>query len=155
MKVWLGIAGLVFLFAAAFLIRIPVETEGGIQHTGLLVIEDIREYPASVEVVATTNSDIGVALEEGELDFGILSEGMKAHKTIQLSSSSPVRIRAWAEGNISDIISFESQSFILDGPGSLEMTVDAAEQGSYSGTILLSSSGFRSAWLSWLNGYIA
>jgi hypothetical protein len=155
MEKWLGVLGLIIIAAAMLLIRFPSENDQGISYSGLLVSEDVRTYPVMVKVVPQDNGTIGVALQDYEMDFGILSQGMVARKTIRLDSGSePVKVRVWPEGNISGIVNFSPSNFVLEGPREVEIAVTAKELGYYSGNIHISSAGSNYKWLRWVNQWL-
>jgi hypothetical protein len=150
----LGLAGIVLIFVGLSLIRFPVEGDEGIAYSGLFVSERTAEYPIYVEVVPIEEGEIGVSLEDQELDFGVLSQGMVARKTIKLESASPVRVMVWAEGNISDMVGFSSSDFVMDGSGEVEVSLEASGLGNYSGMVYISSRVPNYSWLGGLTPWI-
>ncbi len=153
MNRWFGVLGLVIILAAAFLIRFPGQERG--LFTGLLVSESVTEYPLIVEVVPYQDRSIGIALQDNELDFGVLSQGMTARKTIKLESPGvPVRIRAWAEGGIAGMVELSRTEFLLNGPGSIEVSLKASDVGNYTGTLCISSGSAKYGWLGWITPWI-
>ena len=151
MNRWMGLLGVVVMIAAALLIRIPQENEQGVDYTGLLTSENVRAYHVMVRVVPPDNTTIGVALQDYELDFGILPQGTTARKSISLDSDVPVRVRLWSDGNVSGILKFSNPDFVLEGTGSVELIMSAPDQGYYEGNVYISS---RSPRLSWLRGLV-
>jgi hypothetical protein len=152
MRRWIGLAGILIILVAAALIRFPEEISGGIVYTGLVATERVSSYPVYAKVVGPENDTIGIALQDYELDFGVLPQGVVARRTIDLGNDgSPVKVGLWSEGNISGILSFSKQDFILDGPESVEIIINATEQGSFSGTMFVSSRIYNYRWLDWLN----
>ncbi len=148
MKAWLGVAGIILVAAAVLLIRIPTETDSGMRYTGLLVSERVMEYPISVSVVSGGERDIGVALQDSELDFGRLVMGMVARKSMSLQGDgSLVSVRLWPEGNISPMVSFSHDSILLKEDQEVEVIVNATKQGSFSGRVMISVSRPSAGWL--------
>jgi hypothetical protein len=144
---WLGVFGIVLILIGALLIRFPVDDGEGVVYTGLFVSQNIVEYPVLVEVVPSSERNIGVSLEDYELDFGVLAKGLVAHKSINLESEKPVRVRIWADGNISGMVDISKPDFVLDGPDSVEISLNATDTGSYSGSIIISTSILNYPWL--------
>jgi hypothetical protein len=152
---WYGLLGVVLIIAAAFLIRIPHKDGQAAEFTGLFLSERVVEYPIMVEVVPYDNNTIGVALQDYELDFGILSQGMKARRELQLDSrGAQVKVNAWAEGDIADLVTISKNGFILNGKDSLEVGVEATEVGNHSGTLFLSSRAVNYKWMGWLTAWV-
>jgi hypothetical protein len=155
MRKWFGVLGLLIILAAAFLIRLPVRSGNLTEFTGLLVSENVVEYPIIVEVVPYSNMTIGVALQNYELDFGILSQGMKARKTINLESPNvPVKVRAWADGDIAGMVGLSRSDFVLDGPGSIEVSVEAADLGNHTGRLFISARNPNYRWMGWITPWL-
>jgi len=119
------------------------------------VSESVVTYPVMVEVVPYNNSTIGVALQDYELDFGILSQGMTARKTITLEDSgAPVKVRAWAEGEIADMVRLSRGEFLLEGPDSIEVSLEASGLGNHTGGLCISSRSPNYAWLRWITPWL-
>jgi hypothetical protein len=82
----------------------------------------------------------------------MLPQGTTARKSVSLESEVPVRVRLWSDGNVSGILGFSSPDFVLEGPGSVELIMNAREQGHYEGNVYISSKSPR---LSWLRGLVS
>lgn len=155
MNRWFGVLGLVIILLAAFIIRFPGQEGDATTFTGLFVSESIARYPVMVEVVPYDEAAIGIALDDYELDFGILSQGMVARKTVNLDNHGvPVRVRAWVEGNISGMAGLSRDDFILKSPGSIEVRLEASEPGNYTGTLFISTSRPNYRWMGWVTPWI-
>ena len=153
MKKWIGVLGILLVLASLALIRIPEEGESGIIYSGMLVTERVLSYPVMVEIEDEYNGSIGVALENYELDFGLLSKGMVARKEIVLNSGeNPVRVRVFSDGNISRLMEFDKTDFLLEeDPQKVTVKISADSAGYYSGNIHISSIIYNYRWLDWLN----
>jgi hypothetical protein len=152
---WLGVLGLLIILAATFLIRFPAEEGQATKFTGLLISESVVGYPVMVEVVPPENRSIGVALQSHELDFGILSQGMKARKNISLEGPGvPVKVRAWADGEIAGMISLSRGEFLLEGPCSIEVSLEASELGNHTGTLYISTRSPNYGWMRWITPWL-
>jgi hypothetical protein len=150
-----GALGIVLILAAVILIRIPSQSDSGMTFTGLLITENVADYEIMAQFVPAEEGEIGIALQEYELDYGTLSQGMNAKKTIRLESSSvPVKIRAWIDGDISGYADISKNDFVLNSPDVMEVGIRAGNVGNYSGTLHISSRGFNYHWLRWMTQWL-
>ena len=154
MRKWVGLIGILLVLAGALLIRFPSEQDESVVYTGLLTSESVKEYPVYAKVVPMDSGEIGVALQDYELDFGVLSQGMRARKTMNLNSEQPVKVSMWAEGNISSMVEFSRSGFVLEGNEPVEVSINASDTGSYSGTIYISSRSLNQEWMGWFVSWI-
>ncbi len=106
---------------------------------------EINRYPASVRISNTTgkNITVGFALEPGSINFGIIPSGGSSGKrfiTLENIAEKPSKIRLIAYGNISQMIKFSDNNFLLskDAPKPIEIVLETKNEtalGNYSGEI--------------------
>ena len=138
---------LVFIFLHRTYGRGP---DGSLVMTGFFVSEKTMEYPVSVRVTEQAGN-IGLALEEHELDYGIVPQGSLVTKYISINNrGGPAKIRMAVIGNISGFVSFDRNNFILEGSQNISIILDAQEPGNFSGVLKVSAAKPRHGWLNWM-----
>ncbi|MFH1834962.1 MAG: hypothetical protein ABH851_02105 [Methanobacteriota archaeon] len=113
-------------------------TDGG----NLLFKEKIMRYPSKIGVVTFEvgkNIRMGFATQPNELNFGLLSQGMSAHKFIELQNNEvyPTKIHVVPYGGVKDFVVLNEKEVVLE-PGekkSVQITMNATEVGEYVGEI--------------------
>lgn len=113
-------------------------------YSNLLFDYKIMSYPTGAEIVPYTgdNIDIGIVSDPWNIKFGIIpgngSYG-KRYISIKNSKGVPSRIELRAYGNISPLINFSANDFVLNQNQSSAIEVslytDSAGFGNYSGEI--------------------
>ena len=106
---------------------------------------EINRYPTSVQIsnVTEKNITIGFALDPGSINFGIVPTGGNSGKrfiTLQNIADNPSKIMLYAYGNISEMVVFNDNNFLLskESPKSIEIilqTENGTKLGNYSGEI--------------------
>lgn len=153
MRLWLVVLALVMVAAVAILAGLP--GEGGSGFTGMMVSERVLEYSMRVEVLPEENMTMGIALQDYELDFGILSRGMTARKRIDIRDPGiPVKVRVWVIGDIAGMAELSREEFLLEGPGSLEVRLRASEPGNSTGRLFISVRNANHRWMGWITPWL-
>jgi hypothetical protein len=94
----------------------------------LFFVYDIVKYPANVEIVELKNEStipLGMSCESYNLSFGIIPIGVKSKKIINLANDKEeiYKVEIYAYGNISPMVSFDRNNFILKKGDEIKVTV--------------------------------
>lgn len=141
---------LIFLAAAAFL-SVPSPTGRIIDNRTVEIDEnlfftyEVQRYPSVVEIsnASSINLSIGFSLEPWNLNFGIVPTGGSMGKrflTLQNSEDAPANLQLKAYGNISPMVGFSENNFLLSKgtPRPIEIMLNTEKDtlpGNYSGEI--------------------
>lgn len=112
----------------------------------LFFVYQITRYPASVEIIQTRPEEqeilIGISVDPWDLNFGIVPAGSAGRRFVDLSNlqDSDVKVKFEVYGNISPMVSFSRNNFILKkGENStvdiVVRTTRATLSGNYTGEI--------------------
>ena len=96
------------------------------------------KYPAKVEVlVPTGNLTIGFNTGTNELDFGRVETGSSVKKWLNLTitDEKTSRITLKSKGDISPLLIFGKNDFLLSGKDSISVTMNAGSPGKYTGEV--------------------
>lgn len=142
----LALSMVAIILFLTFLLQSNTTTTGRVADSGgsLLFSYSTIRYPARVELVASTeNPKLGMNIDYWQLDFGIMPVGGSGGRKelVLQNAGQQTKVRMHSYGNISDMISFPENNFILD---SLEnRTVDVVFSsgengvGAYNGEVVL------------------
>lgn len=152
-KVFLAASAfIIVLFASLIFAFLPpsapeefVKNSTVVYDENLLFSYEISRYPTSVEISSTQGENItlGFSLEPWNLNFGIVPTGGNLGKrfiTLQNTAEEPAKVRLIAYGNISQMVDFSDNDFLLlkNAPKPLEIILETKKDtplGNYSGEI--------------------
>ena len=111
------------------------------QYSDMFFTYTIVRYPAKTEILAPTqiteNLTIGFNTGTSELDFGRVEAGGSVKKWINLTTldGRPSKITVKSKGIIGPLLSFGRDDFLLNGGGSISVTMSATQPGNYTGEV--------------------
>ena len=124
---------------------------------GIFLFERITRYPIRVYIPAFSNNiTIGIAGQQEELDFGILPRHTIGRKLILVQNEDkiPAKVHLRVYGNITELVNFEKNDFVLEVNESITISVDAHMTGNYSGEVQIIMRKPKNEFLGWLVAWI-
>lgn len=121
----------------------------------VLFVYEIIKYPTKVEII-DKNSDfkIGISLDPWLIDFGSIEEGMGGRRYINIVNDKDYvyKTRLTSFGNISKMIKFGNNNFLVESNKSLNVSVslNALSPGNYTGEIDIVLKRFKYPIFNWL-----
>jgi hypothetical protein len=109
-------------------------------------------YPARVKVLGKTeNMQIGVSGDTWLLDFGQIYVGVGSRKYVNITTNDSFKVSLKAVGNISSIVKFEKNNFIVNGGNiAIPIYVEPKRPGFYEGRIKIVFKKVKYPFLNWL-----
>lgn len=103
---------------------------------------EVVRYPAKVEIIKKNGSlNLGMSADPWILDFGSFPPGVGSKKIINLENptNKTYRVELRARGNISGMIKFDKNDFLLEKGGKMKVSVllnsSLSKIGNYSGEV--------------------
>jgi hypothetical protein len=150
MKRFFALIALILVISIISFLNVPESTTGSAIKSGLFFKEELTEYPAKASV-AENKSKVGISADVFHLDFGVLPVGVNSTKILEIKNNdnNKARIFLTSTGNISEMISFGKNDFILEGYEETRVSIkaEARELGDYSGKILITVKKPNFGWL--------
>ena len=154
---------LFLLLAGAVVVAINTRTESGLivqertvdQYSDMFFTYMVIRYPAKVEVLtATANLTVGFNVGTDVLDFSRVETGASVKKQLNLTTldGKSSRITVKSKGSIGPLLSFGQNDFLLDGSGTISVTMTARDPGNYTGEVTVFAQRSNDM-LAWLLGY--
>ncbi len=133
---------------------IPIVLAQNIEKTHNIIFDyTIYTYPAKIEVLnKNQNIEIGMSADTWILDFGKIYVGMISKKYINISSNEDVKVILRINGNISSILKFEKNNFLLEKNHnySIPFFAEPKKPGNYTGEIKIIFKKIKYPFLNWL-----
>ena len=132
--------GVLIIFSGLLFLENPKETITGnaVIKEGTFFREEITSYPAKI-YVTENQSRLGMSVDTFHLDFGIVPVGSFTTKTITLKNDDErtSKVEVEVNGDISDLIEFNKNNFLLKGFEETEIKVKAIGRrpGNYTGEV--------------------
>jgi len=121
------------------------------KYENLLFTYEIYSFPAKINVLEKSQKmEIGVSGDSNVLDFGQIYVGMGSRKYINLTSSEEYKVALKSNGNITHVIKFEKNDFIIKGQESVPVYALPKSPGFYEGEIKIIFKKIKYPFLNWL-----
>jgi len=136
-----------YLFVFIFLLPLTTCQENYVDKVSvenkenLIFVYEIVRYPAKIDVMNLDKSNLklGVSVDPTIIDFGRIYEGMSGKRYINIFNNKDFIYKATlsSRGNISSMIEFEKNNFLIKERETLNISVTAKpiNPGSYTGEI--------------------
>ena len=130
--------------------------EGAVIEAGPLFVTKTVKYPISVSVIpSNATQTLGISVDYGKLEYGILPKGSSATKYINLTNhDEPVKITMLVTGTIKDMIKIEKNDFILHTYEKIPVKLNASKTGNFSGELEIRATKPKTWFSKWLISWI-
>ncbi|MFH8080858.1 MAG: hypothetical protein QXO84_03205, partial [Candidatus Aenigmatarchaeota archaeon] len=135
-----------------FLLILPV-TLAYERTEDIFFVYEKYSYPAKLMAMSFNDSfQIGISTDTWILDFGQIYVGMGSRKYINVSASDDVKVSLKATGNISSVMKFEKNNFLLlkGKSENIPIYVEPKSVGNYSGEVRLTFKRIKYPFFKWL-----
>lgn len=162
-----GLRNSCLAFSIVFLLAISlVSSEEYVKNATITKDEDALfvyqtfRYPAQIEIVEanTTGMKVGISGDTWRLDFGKIYETMGVKKYISLVNpeENEYKIKMSSIGNISQLVSFGKNNFIVEKGTSMNISVSVkgTASGNYTGEVVATLKRFKYHFFDWLLRWI-
>ncbi|MFH7904098.1 MAG: hypothetical protein QXQ58_00045 [Candidatus Aenigmatarchaeota archaeon] len=117
----------------------------------LFFIYETFSYPAKINVLEKNqNIEIGISGDTWILDFGQIYVGMGSRKYINITVNEEYKVILKSSGNISSLIKFEKNNFILKGQTEIPIYIEPKKPGYYTGEVKILFKKIKYPFLNWL-----
>jgi hypothetical protein len=112
-----------------------------IQKKTPFITYEITRYPSNISIVAVNNISLGFVTDPWNLNFGKVTKGGNITRYISIKNKEEkkVLVKLEGKGNISKILSFEKNKFILNGGENINISITAVTKdvdvGIYAGEV--------------------